>query len=572
MGNKIIILSLFVILYSVPTFSQDYYWFKEEKVSIKKIEHRNYYLFFDAQQKIENLEINSKRVFNKTLNWALGNFEENELVEYVSPAVIIPSNDTLNFSNLFYVRLKDKKDVGLLERTAKENNVEILGNNEFMPLWYTLSCSKKSTGNALEMANLFYESKLFSIAEVDFLVHYKPQCVNDTHFGNQWNLRNTGQNGGTPGIDINYCNASSITTGNSNIIVAVLDQGIQRNHPDLPNIHSLSYDAQTGVSPSILYLNFFNQNHGTPCAGIIGANSNNNLGMAGIAPNCMLMDISHSLSNTPNIHQELANGINWAWQNGASIISNSWGDASALNSHLIDNAISNALTQGRSNKGTIVVFSSGNDNIDVLYPANSNPNIIVVGAVDRCGIRSGRIDVVPNSCDPWSPFSKPGSCFGQTLDIVAPGTNVPTTATISTYDMEFGGTSAAAPHIAGVAALMLSKNPTLTQKQVKEIIERTAQKVGGYSYHNNNTDRRNGTWHEQMGYGLVDAYKAVLRADCWKNIHDEIINTNRPQVQGCVIDVKNTTVTNGVTLELNATEKVVIESITIDEGAGFVIW
>jgi hypothetical protein len=119
-----------------------------------------------------------------------------------------------------------------------------------MPLWYTLSCSKNSTGNALEMANLFYESKLFSVTEVDFLTHYElhnNNCVNnDVYFNDQWNLKNTGQYGGTPGIDINYCAAKFITEGDPSIIVAVMDSGIEVNHPDFVNIHPDSYDIETG--------------------------------------------------------------------------------------------------------------------------------------------------------------------------------------------------------------------------------------------------------------------------------------------------------------------------------------
>jgi len=87
--------------------------------------------------------------------------------------------------------------------------------------------------------------------------------------------------------------------------------------------------------------------------------------------------------------------------------------------------IDNALNLGRNGLGTVIVFSSGNTNIDgSVYPSNSNPRILCVGAVDRCGIRSGRINIVPDSCDPWPTNSSPGSSFGLPLDVVAAGTNV----------------------------------------------------------------------------------------------------------------------------------------------------
>jgi len=233
-------------------------------------------------------------------------------------------------------------------------------------------------------------------------------------------------------------------------------------------------------------------------------------------------------AGTPNIKQKLANGINWAVQNGAHIISNSWG-SDLLISSLIDDAITNALTNGRGSLGCVVVFATGNDNGAVQYPANSNPNILAVGAMSQCGQRKS-----PTSCDTEFRW---GSNFGATLDIVAPGVLIPTTDrtgvngynpnipihtwsggnllttdyTNNDYTTWFNGTSSACPHVAGVAALILSVNPSLTGPQVRDIIEQTAQKVGGYNY-TTTTGRPNGTWHNEMGYGLVNALCAVQNA------------------------------------------------------------
>ena len=110
-----------------------------------------------------------------------------------------------------------------------------------------------------------------------------------------------------------------------------------------------------------------------------------------------------------------------------------------------------------------------------------------------------------------------------------------------------------------------------------DIIESTAQKIrpgvttgGGYYKYENHPNRPNGTWNIEMGYGLVDAYEAVKKARdyCWKNIYGETIDYNKPQVNGCVIDVKNTEVLQGGTLDLNATEKVIIDAgFKVEEGA-----
>ena len=444
-----------------------------------------------------------------------------EGVQTVSPYFIGRYGRKIGLSNFFYVKLKNLSDTTLLNKYCKKNKTIVVRQDRFMPLWFVLSCTKLSNGNAMEMANRFYDTNLFQYAEPDLMVDDLLNCTNDTYFSNQWGLRNTGQYDGTNGVDIKACDAWTLSTG-TGITVAVVDQGIELNHPDLvANIHPLNFDTETGSSPSIV-----RGNHGVACAGIIGASGNNAIGIRGVAPNARLMSISNSLEAAPMSRIKRGEGINWAVQNGADIISNSWG--SSVQYQIIDDAITNALVNGRNGRGCIVLFASGNDNRAVNYPANSNPNILTVGAISPCGQRKS-----PTSCDGegW------GSNYGSQLDVVAPGVLIPTTDrqgnlgynptlrihtmnggnkitsdyTNRDYTVWFNGTSAACPHVAGVAALILSVRPNLTGQQVRNIIEQTAQKVGGYSYATT-SGRPNGTWHQEMGYGLVDAYAAVRKA------------------------------------------------------------
>ena len=278
--------------------------------------------------------------------------------------------------------------------------------------------------------------------------------------------------------------------------------------------------------------------------------------------------------------QQIANGFSWAWHNGADIISNSWGGCAP--SSIIDNAIDSVLIHGRNGKGGIVVFAAGNDNSTIKYPGNSNPDILVVGAISPCGERKS-----PTSCDGenW------GACYGTLLDIVAPGVLIPTTDRQGNngynydtkpddysncdYTQWFNGTSAACPHVSGVAALVLSVNPSLTGLQVRNIIESTAQKVGGYNYQPT-FGRPNGTWHEEMGYGLVDAYAAVLAT------LETICYSDLPIVHGTITqnttwntDVHATgtvTVQKGVTLTITSQVKCEENvSITVQDGGKLVI-
>jgi subtilisin family serine protease len=273
-------------------------------------------------------------------------------VQIVSPYFKSPNSKKIGLTNFFYVKLKSTTDIALLEQYAKQTKCIIVKQDDFMPLWYVLSCTKSSDKNAMELANQFFESGLFQFAEPDLMEEDILNCVNDTYFPQQWGLRNTGQYGGNAGIDIRACDAWNISTG-SNIIVAVIDQGIQLDHPDLQaNIHSLSYDTESRTSPSIV-----RGDHGTACAGIIGA-VGNTAGVRGVEPNCRLMSVSNSLDATTISRMKRGEGINWAVQNGAHIISNSW--ESSLPIQIIEDAITNALTNGRGGLGCVVVFSTGN--------------------------------------------------------------------------------------------------------------------------------------------------------------------------------------------------------------------
>lgn len=451
----------------------------------------------------------------------LKELEGQESIKIAAPYFKNAEEKKIGLSNYFYVKLRDKGDFTRLQKMSEELGTVIVGQNKFMPLWYTLKCTEASPYNALETANRFYESGMFEHAEPDLMIDDVAHVPNDPLFADQWGLTNTGQYGGA-GIDIRAEGAWDITKGSRDVVVAVLDHGFEMNHPELQgNTFGTGFDTESGTSPALVL-----GSHGTACAGIIGARDDNNTGVSGVAPNVRLMSVSNSLAGSPNSRQRRADGINWAWQNGADVISNSWG--SGVQYAIIDNAITNALTNGRGGLGTIIVFSAGNGNGNVAYPANSNPDIIAVGAMSPCGERKSF-----TSCDGegW------GSDFGAQLDVVAPGVLISTTdrqgatgyntstaihpnlgGTLVAADygdqnhtVWFNGTSAACPMVAGVAALILSVNPCLTHDQVEDIIEQSAQKVGAYGYANT-FGRPNGTWHNEMGYGLVDAEAAVLLA------------------------------------------------------------
>lgn len=180
--------------------------------------------------------------------------------------------------------------------------------------------------------------------------------------------------------------------------------------------------------------------------------------------------------------------------NGADVINNSW--SSSVPYQVIDDAINLALSFGRGGLGCIVVFASGNDyRSSISYPSNL-PGVIAVGATDRDDLRAD--------------FSN----YGTGLDIAAPGVGIYTTDRQGTngynssaspagdYYANFSGTSAAAPHVAAVAALILSVDNSLSYKQVISILTDTAEKVGSYTYNANG-------WSAELGFGRLNACAAL---------------------------------------------------------------
>ncbi len=349
--------------------------------------------------------------------------------------------------------------------------------------------------NSIEMSNIFFESGFFADVDPGFLLKMELSCAEDPGFVSQWGLYNNAYDN----YDINACEAWNLSKG-TGIKVAVIDNGIETTHSDLiSNIDTLSYDALNDTFPSVVY-NIENEPHiyphGTAVAGIIAA-SENNLQVIGVAPQSQLMSISHNMLESATYLEELASGISWAWQEGADIINNSWAiELSSGTSPLLEDAISEALTLGRDEKGCVVVFAVGNWNRDVFYPAHTCDEAIRVGAIIKEGTR-------------WA-----NSNYGNDLDVVAPGDAITSTSP-NNETFGFRGTSMAAPFVSGIAALILAVDSNLTSRQVKDIIEITAQKISPNNYNYTTlpfSNHPNGSWHEEMGYGLVDAYAAVLKA------------------------------------------------------------
>jgi len=330
--------------------------------------------------------------------------------------------------------------------------------NEFEENQYLVKLNNYDTSKTFDLINTLFNDRRLEYIEPNFIkLNVLQAPPNDPLLPSQWSINNNGYLGGTVDADMDIDDAWAIATG-TGIKVAIIDEGVDLTHPDLQANLLAGYDATGGTTNGG---SENNDAHGTACAGIVGAVANNGIGIAGVAYNSKILPIRIAKGVPGQAWTTeiwLANGINWAWQNGADVLSNSWGGGSV--SATINGAINNAVTNGRGGKGCVVIFAAGNNNSSVSNPA-TNSQVIAVAATSQCDQRKS-----PTSCDGENYW---GSNYGTNLDVSAPGVKIQTTDIsgsagyeLGNYASAFNGTSSACPNTAGVMALILSLKPTLT--------------------------------------------------------------------------------------------------------------
>lgn len=349
---------------------------------------------------------------------------------------------------------------------------------------------------------------------------------NDTYFTNQWHLRNTNNSStSVSGLDVNVTTAWDTVRG-SNVVVGIVDDGIEITHPDLQsNIAAgLHYNWSGGdvTDPSPRGAG---DDHGTPVAGLVAARGNNNLGISGVAPSARLagLRLTGGIKDSDQIAM-----FNWKLAEIA-VKNNSWGLGSDNGlDHIVlasgvTNAMKDATAKGRGGRGTVLVWANGNGNgagtFASLYPIfcrdssqwDGHANSVYAISVAAVG-RSGSAGTY--------------SEYGANITVSAPsaintlGTQGLVTTAISggyTLAGPFGGTSGAAPLVSGVVALMLEANPDLGWRDVKEILMKSARRVdtGDTGWIQNSAGFN---FHPLYGAGLVDASEAVRLASEWNNL------------------------------------------------------
>jgi subtilisin family serine protease len=291
---------------------------------------------------------------------------------------------------------------------------------------------------------------------------------NDPMFANQWGLNNTGQEGGKEKADIGALKAWAKTTGSRKVIVAVLDTGVDYTHEDLasniwhPSENNLEryYDDELGTVDDENGFDATGEDnpmddngHGTHCAGVIGADGDNNVGIAGVNWKVEIMPLKFMNKRGNGSTSAAIQAINYVIARkkqgvNVRIISASWG--STQYSKALEDAIREA-----GKEGIIFIAASGNSSEDTdkrpHYPAGYKlSNVVSVAALDRN--------------DRLAPFSNYGA---KTVHVAAPGAAIVSTWLENGF-RDASGTSMATPHVAGIAALVLSKESNITVAKLKE--------------------------------------------------------------------------------------------------------
>lgn len=430
-------------------------------------------------------------------------------VQFASPVYDFDSVQ-LAETDEFLVRFPQALSKADIARINRENNVALA---RPLPNSDRVLVLKPNVGNARtarELANHYVEAKLVEFAEPNFVLREaRPSAPlpisangsefapNDDDFDLQWGLKNTKQfQGSQNGADINAVSAWDVTQGVNTLKIAVIDEGVSASHTELAGQVLTGYNSLNGSSNTTPKPN---DHHGTGIAGVIAANSNNSAGVAGVCWSCRILPVkvaeTDSAGNWTATNETLAAGIDWAWQNGADVLNNSWTMNAPSDS--VQLAIINARFGGRGGKGSTIIFASGNQNASsVAFPSSLNSYVISVGATNWCDQRKTPTNTgCNNNNGSW------GSNYGTALDLVAPGEAIYTTCngnqcTHNQYTYT-SGTSLAAPMVSGAAALLYAIDPDLTPAQVQTALQNGAKDLGMAGRDN------------ETGYGRLDAYRSL---------------------------------------------------------------
>ncbi len=434
--------------------------------------------------------------------------------------------------NKYVVTLKEGADLEAVKNRCGIGSIELA-----YPGGNIAICEEESAGRVLsQLSNVLADPAIMEVEPLLARKRFKKRVPTDPFYAPggrigeetapeayQWYLNNTGANGGLVGIDLNYETALDLATGEG-VTVAVVDDGLATDHEDLlTNTGGAHLNLNGGELDDPTSFNI-DDTHGTAVAGIIAAAIDNEdpdpmimetIGITGVAPDATLSGIRLIAGPVDDSQEAQA----FLFDNNAiSVYNNSWGPSDStlaleLPGSLALAALEDGATNGRGGLGSIFVWAAGNggeinDNSNYDGYANS-PYTIAVGAVSDTGRQAGFSENGANLvvCG----LSDGGGQGILTTSFSVEQDNDDMDFRVSEYIADFGGTSASAPMVSGVIAMMLEVNPALTERDVQDILIRNSTLIdpqdGDWV-----TNAANLSFNHKYGAGLVNARSAVLAA------------------------------------------------------------
>ncbi|MGB3193274.1 MAG: S8 family serine peptidase [Limnoraphis sp.] len=460
------------------------------------------------------------------------------------------------------VRISSDEDIQKLSALV---NANLLGATGYITNTYVL----EFPGN---ISHQNIQKQLQSLESVEFaypLVSSQQQSrfvTNDSLFEEQWHLKNQGQSGGTSSEDVNIYSAWNLGLTGKQIVIGIVDDGLQHTHPDLqPNYRTdLSRDFNEQMMGGFgtydhdpAPVNAW-ESHGTSVAGVAAAKGNNQIGVTGAAPNAFLAGLRLTAGASTDLME--ADALSYL-NNNIHIYNNSWGPVDDGRTKKAPNplaamALHIGATQGRQGLGNVYVWAGGNgkeskDNVNYDGYANSRYTI-AVAAIDHNGKQAF--------------YSEPGASLLVSAHSNGNSSGITTTdllgddgANQGDYTNSFGGTSAAAPLVSGVIALMLEANPSLTWRDVQKILIDTARQ-------NDPSDadwklNGGGRWvNHKYGFGAIDAGAAVSLAKSWQPLETEVaISSGLISINSAIPDNNRTSRVS----VLDITEDITVETVEV---------
>lgn len=499
-----------------------------------------------------------KKVFNnvykiKTEKGAqadlMDKIRSNEMTKTIAHHAYSPIGDT---TTRYYIT--DKIIINFKKRTGKKkintilekHGLQFLKEYPSSEMSYLVQVTKSSGMNPVKLTNILIEYPEVIAAEPNlvnrFMNFYTPK---DGHFKRQWHLHSKDDIQLIAGASVNAPKAWDITRGSRKVVVAVIDDGFDIEHRDLKGdgkkiVHPRDFvDDDLDPSPTKAR----NDYHGTPCAGV-AIGEENDYGIVGVAPKCAFLPIRFDLAADDDLLWEI---FDYAGKH-ADVISCSWGPVpvyAPLSKLLKDKFTDLTLKGGPRKKGCVICFAAGNYNAPLkdsnnrdfrwFHPGynrifktpgpiiNGNcvhSDVIAVSASTSLGKKAaysnwGKEISMAAPSNNWHPLDSQKFVPGRgiwTTDNEKVGTGF--TAN-NKYTGDFGGTSSATPLVAGIAALVISVDPSLTAREVRGIMESTTDKI-----EDKDPDivlgNKKGTYQEGhsewFGFGKINAAKAVAKA------------------------------------------------------------